>query len=1024
MAFNKVPGQQTALPASGAQTGDAAGVILQANGQLGASMTQQQQQQQQFLQQQQAYLQQLQLQQQNQANGTNINGQPQQGFSPQQIAFARQAFAAQQQVLLNQQQQQQQQQQTLFNQQQLQQQQLQQQQQQGLLQAQNGVAGRGFNVAALRALAAKYGISEEASAQIPPLQLAGFLQSIQAQNNGNMLRGQESVATPPRQQGSVAGVATPQRQQSATPQAAASQASATKSVKRNQQRAKSKSQSQSPAPGPGPGPHGMLVSPSTPHLNMHLGMLQRAGSSTPTPSDAGGSQIVYTPEEIAAASKASEEFLAKLPHFTYETFVPFLQKFNRDNNISGNFAKPPLFNDMQIDLYRFFCEVVRQGGLEQVHTKKLWRQVAKDSGLPDIPTLPPLLSRWYKVWLQPLEQLRVFPPGHARHTGIGANFSLKKRRKGGEASGSPGSTPGPESVKRSRIQSPAPLSASFAAPFSGHATPVPTPLQPGVPSQPVNSIRLVTIPPPPPPPLPLRFFPLERTLDTYGGYDLQACANLRPRTRVPTISEYGSIDVRALALSIESGIPAEVTAALTTLIRVTAHPEVVLPLSQCEELAEVVLGVLEGESDDEKDDDDDDGEDDGSDDGKQKTQEEAEAENGRHSLDSSFGMGRALGITSSYIDDLNRFDATHAEDVSNGGIPGDDVQDMAAVRGLLRGGDELWEFTSDRTLAAAYALRNLSFLPANQFFLASSSDFFRTFVALTRRCDRASRESALALRRALEYRKALVVILANIADRLDLRLCNSRFVRAMLRLLAYFADQQQTASIASSWEMGETPSGMFMLLALDALARMTVPDTNRAVLAQIGPRIFVPFADACSRLLAAHTTTVHIANASSEQRLIWVHTALLVVSNLASVVAEPPTSSRRYTAFRVADTNDRATARPHLPFKPVVVNTVAVPPVLARFRHYLVSDAALVRALLELALMIANTYPNTEPPMVDLAERAVFVLQLLHPGHEALFAARWAEWVVDRVAHRQLPRLLTEVLCELVGFLPVHGSKS
>ncbi|KAJ2855113.1 hypothetical protein J3B02_002335, partial [Coemansia erecta] len=844
----------------------------------------------------------------------------------------------------------------------------------------------------LRALAAKFGIPEDVSSQIPPLQLAGFLQNLQAQQNGNLLRGQESAATPPRQQNSITSVATLQRQHSATPQAATPQASATKSVKRSQQRAKSKSQSQSPAPGQ----HGMLVSPSTSHVNTHFSISQRAGSATPTPSDAGGSsQIVYTPEEIAAASKASEEFLAKLPHFTYESFIPFLQKFNRENNISGNFSKPPLFNDMQIDMYRFFCEVIRQGGLEQVHTKKLWRQVAKDSGLPDIPTLPPLLSRWYK------------------------------RRKG-DASGSPGSTPGPESVKRSRIHSPAPLPASFAAPFSGQvtlsgqATPVSTPSQPAAVSQPLNSTRLVTIPPPPPPPLPLRFFPLERTLDTFGGYDLQTCVALRPRTRAPTIGEYGSIDVRALALSIESGIPAEVTAALTTLIRVTAHPEVVLPLSQCEELAEVVLGVLEGSSDDEKND----GSDSDSEDieGNDENEKEKREENANSGFVSR--LDRASSKAASYIDDLNRFDAVHANDVSSGGIPGDDSQDIAAVRGLLRGGDELWGFTSDRTLAAAYALRNLSFLPANQVFLATSSDFFRTFVALIRRCDMVSDESALALQRALEFRKALAVVLANIADRLDLRLCRLGFVRAMLRLLSYFADEQQAASIACSWEIGEAPSGVFMLMALDALARMTVSDSNRSVLAQISPRIFVPFADACSRLLTAHTTAAQLPNASSEQRLIWVHTALLVISNLASIVAEPPTSSRRYTTFRVADANRRAAQRPHLPFKPVIVNTVAVPPMLARFRRYLVSDDALVRALLELALMITSTHVQPDAPMIDLAERAVFVLQLLHPGHEALFAARWAEWVVDLVAQRQLPRLLTEALCELVGFLPVHSSKS
>ncbi|KAJ2295483.1 hypothetical protein IWW55_005432, partial [Coemansia sp. RSA 2706] len=664
-----------------------------------------------------------------------------------------------------------------------------------------------------------------------------------------------------------------------------------------------RSMSQSPAPnqnpysatGAGPqlfSPSAMTSSQVSPHpLGSPIGLgysprvvsgansIQRKGSAasmladdmraTPTPSEASISRIatandhVYTPEEVANAHRRSEEFLKRLPEFTSESFIPYLQGFLKENNIQGNFSKPPVFGDQSIDLYRFFCEVIRQGGLEQVHTRRIWRQVAKDSGLPDIPTLPPLLSRWYKVWLQPLEQLMVFPPGHPTHTGLNANFSLKKRRKA-DALVSPGSTPAPgerpfsahsESSKRAKTHGPAVNGASSATASPAQATPPyahslqspvqlsrPPPLPlgssslstsalhavgelPGLgpaslgsaPSLPTNGITptstrlippgssihsahmspdtplsttgsatgapnsapptapsgaskapaplLVTIPAPPATQQ-LRFFPLERSLDTVGGVDLQTYIALRPRLRQPSLSEYGSIDIRALTLSIESGITMEVTNALNTLIVLTAHPDTVLPLSHCENLAEVLFGILENiqlpTGSDER--------------------REASAE------------------MPTYSDETSRFGLMCANDPSDGGIVGDDMQDMMAVRGLLRGGDALWSFTSDRTLTVIYALQNLSFQPVNQQFLARSTDFAHAFESVVDTCEAAVQgldqetdaQASLTVLRALELRKSLVVILANIADKIDLRGISAGFVSAVLRLVGYFADEKQS----------------------------------------------------------------------------------------------------------------------------------------------------------------------------------------------------------------------------------------
>ncbi|KAJ2817360.1 hypothetical protein GGI24_005423, partial [Coemansia furcata] len=388
------------------------------------------------------------------------------------------------------------------------------------------------NMAALRAVAARFGIPDSALSQLAPAQLQLFLQNLQAQQ-AQQARLQQHSETP---NGSVS---TPQRQQSVTPlnMDSSAQASLARSVK-GSVAGHDRSMSQSPAPGqahpatstPMATPHAQQhYSHSVPHLfsptAVHSGQnaastmlgspigfpslprtlnappIQRKESSTsvpaedmretPTPSDTSApntagsvSQITYTPEEVANAYRISEEFMSTLPGYTSESFIPFLQGFLEEQGIKGNFGKPPVFGDKHIDLYQFFCEVIRQGGLEQVHTRRIWRQVAKDSGLPDIPTLPPLLSRWYKVWLQPLEQLKVYPPGHPKHTGISANFSLKKRRKHDNFV-SPCSTPGPSdrsisasaevSNKRPKLYSPVTNGAASANVSPAHFTPPPPP---------------------------------------------------------------------------------------------------------------------------------------------------------------------------------------------------------------------------------------------------------------------------------------------------------------------------------------------------------------------------------------------------------------------------------------------------------------------------------------------------------------------------------------------------------------------
>ncbi|KAJ2492507.1 hypothetical protein IWW37_001412 [Coemansia sp. RSA 2050] len=1282
MSFTNLPSQPAMQQPTSSQPTNTSTNMLQQNHPFGIAAAQQQQQQQQQIQYQfQQQIQNLQVQFQTQEQNLQ-QAQQQNQFSPQQIAAARQNLQMQYQHQMSL---------VARQQQQLHQQHLLQQQSQG--QPQNGVtapeppshatrpaatpnggiAPQGANptdmnrtqtpmngpplqtqgapapnanMAALRAVAARFNITDSVLAQLTPEQLHLFLQNLQAQQMQQARLQQHSEV-------SNGGVATPQRQQSATPLNADSPAQASLTRSSNGGVANhDRSMSHSPAPGqihpvtstPSSATrmqqhftHSVpqLFSPTAVHsgpnaalavLGSPLGFashppassvlsIQRKESSTSmaaddlreastssdtsAPNTAGStSQITYTPEEVANAHRISEEFMSTLPGYTSETFIPFLQEFLDSQGIKGNFSKPPVFGDKHIDLYQFFCEVIRQGGQEQVHKRRIWRLVAKESGLPDIATLPPLLSRWYKVWLQPLEQLKVFPPGHPRHTGISANFSLKKKRKNDNFV-SPSATPGPNdrsisasaegsSSKRPKLYSPVTNGVASANASPAHYTPPPpssmlrSPGQPpppplaigtvslghpgptlahvngpasaSTPSLPTNgaaptmsfsrsaqqvtmamgsqpqpplstpglvgsgvgpavdmtggsahmplnvpppptphnmaplapAIPIFTLPPPPTAPPQPQFFPLERTIDTFGGIDLHSCVSYRPRARMPSINEYGTIDIRALTLSIESGIALEVTTALNTLVRVSAQHDVVLPLSQCEELAEALANILESVK---------------------PPRIACKESRPSGTRVNSCGKGVELGskpklkstaaaAATSYSVDTELFGTMCANNISEGGMIGDDMQDESAVRGLLRGKDELWSFTSDRTLTVACVLRNLTFLPANQAYLAGSIDFIQAFSALTTLCDdtvdavhRGRDDSAsleklpsLALLRALEFRKSLIIMLANLADKIDLRQAGEPFLQSALRLIAYFVDEQQTSDVTGEWVCECVPfvpgdplavishvrahdGRTYYLHALEAAGRLSVADKNRSFISTAASLSqFSSLTHACASLLVGHQAAISLYPSATanftEQRLMWVQMALVVLSNFICVVTpQPLVASRKYTAFRLspngailghsaingagdsaptsprpASSMRRALSRRPMPFKPTSCTTAAVPPALRELRQKLAGNGNMVRSLFEiifiwwvqigLPCVRGQSFPLHDSPISDLAERALYILQLLHPDNDAIFASRWGEWVVDRAAACQVSSTLTEILYELIGLIPVQSLAS
>ncbi|KAH0590556.1 hypothetical protein H2248_000698 [Termitomyces sp. 'cryptogamus'] len=99
----------------------------------------------------------------------------------------------------------------------------------------------------------------------------------------------------------------------------------------------------------------------------------------------------------------------------------------------------------------------------------------------------------------------------------------------------------------------------------------------------------------------IEYVPLAREVDTYGGRDLNLLENepttLPQRRPIRDVSEWGTVDIEALTMSIRSRLAAELSYALTTLTLLStmrgATPGSGFPLVQAPELFDEVLDLLE-----------------------------------------------------------------------------------------------------------------------------------------------------------------------------------------------------------------------------------------------------------------------------------------------------------------------------------------------------------------------------------------------------------------------------------------------
>lgn len=94
--------------------------------------------------------------------------------------------------------------------------------------------------------------------------------------------------------------------------------------------------------------------------------------------------------------------------------------------------------------------------------------------------------------------------------------------------------------------------------------------------------------------------PAYRTQDTWGGLDfdsdnfknmIEMIVNYKPN--VPLLQEAGVIDIRALTMSLRSGLHAETRLALDTLSKITYDNNIQLDLGQCEDLVDVLVEFAE-----------------------------------------------------------------------------------------------------------------------------------------------------------------------------------------------------------------------------------------------------------------------------------------------------------------------------------------------------------------------------------------------------------------------------------------------
>ncbi|KAH7138201.1 hypothetical protein B0J11DRAFT_9125 [Dendryphion nanum] len=282
--------------------------------------------------------------------------------------------------------------------------------------------------------------------------------------------------------------------------------------------------------------------------------------------------------------------------------------------------------------------------------------------------------------------------------------------------------------------------------------------------------------------------PTTRTLNRWTGLDFDAEQLNRNvdtlnfhRPNVPSLMEMGVVDIRALTMSIRSGLHAEARNSLDMLASLTHEQQITLELEKCEDLAEVLAEYAEDQL-------------------------------------------QILANDNPEVSDI--LDLTPYEDVYH-----NCQVEVSALQELPEFGTKAFDLlrTADRLLAITTIFRNLSFLEVNHGQLASLSvlKFFSNAIRLVG-------TRVLLLRthtNTFDFMKDLITFFSNTSTKIVLPSKEDAY--AILHFLCAFAPTPRP-SVPVSFTLYNPQTHRYLPSAVDSLAKLLArDDPNRSYYKQI-----------------------------------------------------------------------------------------------------------------------------------------------------------------------------------------------
>ncbi|KAI9147732.1 SWI/SNF chromatin-remodeling complex subunit sol1 [Paramyrothecium foliicola] len=308
----------------------------------------------------------------------------------------------------------------------------------------------------------------------------------------------------------------------------------------------------------------------------------------------------------------------------------------------------PMVADRPVNLVILFQAVQGKGGYKPVTAANGWAHISQVLGLPaQIPSVGPALKQVYernllefeKAWKQRLMMQNMaanqqgtpqkqMPPGQQMNQGQMTPNQQPPSQPQSQPQPQPQNAMKPLQPPVNGLPTPQPPQQANSMPGHNKAPsmsqpgpqpgpndfsmPSPVPSKPGSmsmpqpdgrPSGPLSGVSIEQRMPPMAPKSEA-YSPCSRELSTYGGVDLNAANMLgaeleRWRPDVPSLGDFGTIDIQALTRSLQSGIHGEVRLALDMLAAVSSSTNQAhfLQLRYCEDLVDALVDCAEDQLD-------------------------------------------------------------------------------------------------------------------------------------------------------------------------------------------------------------------------------------------------------------------------------------------------------------------------------------------------------------------------------------------------------------------------------------------